>query len=570
MSVRRFFRSLSFRMYLFLCAVLLGMFLLMLVGSVSAIGMLRAEICSTAQKLLVVSQRRLEDVFSGMSSYLAALTYENPNVVGLERSDPDGTDYYVAMARMKRQLDNAVYATLADDFFYYHPRSGLFVSNAKGLLNPVGAETLEEKGLARYSRSWTYLNVDGEGLLLRAVRLSDSYVGAWVRVETALKHIESDVVAGGAVYLLDADGAFLSDGMRGAQRLAVTEGASFVTLAGRRYAAVFQAARFGPFHLAALLPDSSIVDRLQGLVLGVAVVLLLALALVSFGTALIRRWILRPVRELTTAIRALQDGDFSVTLPQNTYDEFQLVNLAFNEATERIERLKIGVYEERLRVQKIRMQYLQAQIAPHFLINCLNTVYQLADASRPEIMKRMLSALSEHLRYTLQPNETVSLGDELSHVRNYAALCAIRYPGGVALAEDCEPDALDAAVLPLMALSFVENAVKYEVEPGRLLTVHVEARLARDRQSVLLCVWDNGSGFSQEILDALQDIPTYLTRYGERHIGISNILQRADILFPGCVFAFSNRPDAGARIDMTIPYRAYGEGGRALEAVGRG
>jgi two-component system sensor histidine kinase YesM len=262
---------------------------------------------------------------------------------------------------------------------------------------------------------------------------------------------------------------------------------------------------------------------------------------------------------LTAAIRALKSGDFQASLPANTYDEFREVNNAFNTATEEIKALKIDMYEERLNKQKIQMQYLQMQVAPHFLINCLNTVYQLTDMNQQELTRTMLRTLSRHLRYTLSSGKTVSLKEELTHVENYIELSSVRYPDSIVLIKEYDPAALNAVAIPLLILNFVENTIKFEATLGKCLEIHISARLLAESSNprVHIQIWDTGGGFSKEILEELIDIPAYIRKHQDQHIGISNVFQRASIVFDDCRFQFCNRAGSGAQIDIKIPYLPF-------------
>ncbi len=577
MRLSHHFRSLRFRIILFSIILFAGIAGLLLYNNIAAINMLRAEICSTAKDLLTISQRRLDDFFTKGAGHLATFSYQQENVETIERGATDSTAYYVSIERLKREFTNALHSTGIDSFFYYHPARGLYFANINDISSPVRQALIAADVLTpqKFKNKWLPLQAGGNFYLVRSMLLSNSYVGAWTSVQSAIALVQGDQLAGSQVCLQDQDGAFLSANAPrvtfNPQAVAHGVGYDFMTIDGKRWLAVTQKVRFGDFYLTALIPDDTISNRLGRLSVIIAAASALAFGLFTFGLALLHRWIVRPVGQLTQAIRILQQGNFQASLPKNTYDEFQEVNQAFNTATEEIIKLKIDMYEERLLKQKIQMQYLQMQIAPHFLINCLNTVYQLTDTQQPELTRAMLRTLSEHLRYTLSTSETVSLQEELRHVENYVELSAIRYPNCVSLIADIDPETLNALVVPLMILSFVENTIKYEATIGKRLEIHISAKWQdpHARQRVHLRIWDTGSGFGPEILADLQDIHEYLEKHSDVHIGIGNVFQRAEIMFDRCDFTFSNRESAGAQIDITIPYLPFQEGGLGHDAIDR-
>lgn len=578
MRVKQGFHSLRFRMYLFLALLLLGVSLLLLYNNVAAANILRAEVCSAAQSILKSSQERLDAMFSGTSLSLATISYQNTDIKAIELNQPNTTAYHVAMERVKRQFSNSTYASSMDSFFFYNPQKSLYFGDVNELNNPVRSALME--GTVEFTnqilRNWTILRCANGTYLLRAIRVSDSYIGSWIHLEKVLRQVKDDQLTGSRIYLLDHTGALMPAGdenlMLEPSAVNQGDGYTFVSLSGSRWLAVTQKLKAGDFSLAALIPDASISNRLNTLTVVIIAAVLLTFVIFAFGAALLRWWIVRPVQALTSAIRALQKGNFQASLPRQTYVEFQEVNHAFNEATTEIQRLKIDMYEEKLLKQRIQMQYLQLQVAPHFLINCLNTIYQLTDANQPELTRAMLRTLSKHLRYALSPYETVPLREELSHVENYVELSSIRYHGSIVFLQECSASAGDAQVIPLMVLSFVENTIKHEAVVGARLEIHVSADvvLTQARPEVRLCIWDTGGGFSPEVLAELQDIHAYLQKYGDNHIGIGNVFQRTQILFDTCRFTFTNRPGAGAQIDISIPCVPYDKGGFFLEPADRG
>lgn len=579
MRVKKAFRSLRFRLAVLSAVLSVGVAALLFYNNVSALNILRDEVCIAAQELLAVSQKRLDDNFSGVSSYLATfVTTQKEDIETLERATPDTTAYHISIERIRRQFTSALPGYAVDSFFYFDDARALYFANSSDIANPVRETLLAQPALAvsENAGQWTVLSAGSDDFLVRSVRISRSTVGAWVKVESALAQVRSDQSTASEVYLVDDNGVFLS---KSAPTLTLElwglsrpDGYTFVRTGGTQHLLVSQRVGFGDFFLVTLIPDVALSRGYQQLTWVIVAASLAALVILSLGATLLRQWVTRPVNQLTAAIRALQSGNFTASLPEQTYEEFEEVNRAFNQATEEIQALKIDMYEERLTKQKIQMQYLQLQIAPHFLINCLNTIYQLTDTGQTELTRVMLRGLSEHLRYTLSTGERVPLDEELRHVENYVELSAIRYPGSIFLYKAYAPEAMEALVIPLLILNFVENTIKYEAGMGKRLEIHISVRMARraGEPRVEIQIWDTGGGFNEEILVDLQDIPSYMKKYGDRHIGISNVFQRAEILFPDGGIRFSNRLGSGAQIDIDIPYISYWKEGRADESADRG
>ncbi|MEG0878945.1 MAG: ATP-binding protein, partial [Oscillospiraceae bacterium] len=109
-----------------------------------------------------------------------------------------------------------------------------------------------------------------------------------------------------------------------------------------------------------------------------------------------------------------------------------------------------------------------------------------------------------------------------------------------------------------LILNFTENTVKYEVEMGKITEINIKIRKVGEK--INITIWDTGQGFSPEILEKLRDIDCFIEESKGRHIGISNVFQRArHILGNTCIFSFSNCEHAGAKIEIQLPYMPYEE-----------
>lgn len=165
-------------------------------------------------------------------------------------------------------------------------------------------------------------------------------------------------------------------------------------------------------------------------------------------SASLYRWVLHPVHMLTHALEQLRGGDLKVRIPDDAMlDEFREMTTAFNDMVEEIDDLKIENYEKQLSRQKLEALYLKQQITPHFMINCLNTIYQLTENNHADLARQMLQNLSVHLRYTLSSGQTVSLLEELKLVKNYVELSAAPAPFLRGIAAQCNGCAADASEL---------------------------------------------------------------------------------------------------------------------------
>ena len=141
--------------------------------------------------------------------------------------------------------------------------------------------------------------------------------------------------------------------------------------------------------------------------------------------------ILRPMQVLTGAMEKVQDGNLSVTIDlPDSAEEFQNVSQTFNTMVSEIRHLKIDNYEQKIFNQQLELEKLQQQVKPHFYLNCLNIIYNLAEGAEYELIQELCMAQAKYFRYMLKSSfSTVSLEDEIAHIKNYLHIQQLRYPG---------------------------------------------------------------------------------------------------------------------------------------------
>jgi two-component system sensor histidine kinase LytS len=128
--------------------------------------------------------------------------------------------------------------------------------------------------------------------------------------------------------------------------------------------------------------------------------------------------------------------------------------------------LYVWQQEEFLRKQEqaeSELNFLKAQISPHFLFNTLNNLYGHA-VTKSDLLPDMMLRLADLLRYTIYETSKpfVPLHDELDYIRNYVALEKIRLSKDSNVNFDL-PQNVDVSlqIAPLLLISFVENAFKH-------------------------------------------------------------------------------------------------------------
>lgn len=119
------------------------------------------------------------------------------------------------------------------------------------------------------------------------------------------------------------------------------------------------------------------------------------------------------------------------------------------------------------------LDYLKAQMNPHFLFNSINTIFFQINKENTEA-RETLGKFSDMLRYQLYEcnADTIPIEKEVAYLQNYVALQQLRKDEQYTI--DFQPDSFlrGFTIPPLLLIPFIENAFKhvsnYTDRPNRI------------------------------------------------------------------------------------------------------
>ena len=190
--------------------------------------------------------------------------------------------------------------------------------------------------------------------------------------------------------------------------------------------------------------------------------------------------------------------------------------------------LLIVNYENEI-AQKQQLQqelnFLKAQLSPHFLLNTMNNLYGLSVIKSNDLPPLMLR-LSDLLRYTLYDtkNDKVALKNEVEYLRDYVALQKIRLSAKVQLQVDFSDNIPEnLTIAPLLLVTFVENAFKhsqnYTLNQAPFIYFHLS-----EKDGFLHFISENSFEKAEEKHDNFK-LNT------EGGVGLQNTLRRIELLY---------------------------------------
>ncbi|MEB0279772.1 MULTISPECIES: sensor histidine kinase [unclassified Mucilaginibacter] len=178
------------------------------------------------------------------------------------------------------------------------------------------------------------------------------------------------------------------------------------------------------------------------------------------------------------------------------------------------ERVQRDLENQRLSAE---LSFLKSQINPHFLFNSLNSIYSLA-YQKSDTTPEAILKLSEIMRYMLYEcnDNRVELTKELQYLQNYIDLQKIRFGNSAFINFEVTGEVTNQHIVPLLLISFIENAFKHGV--------------ANDALSPIILKINLGDGHLNFFI---QNKKHTHNRDPSGGIGLANVRRRLDLLYPG-------------------------------------
>lgn len=272
-----------------------------------------------------------------------------------------------------------------------------------------------------------------------------------------------------------------------------------------------------------------------------------------------RRTLFLPLKSLLNTMEKIKEGNLLLHLEENfSTEEFSKVKETFNSMIDTISLLRITAYEKEIQIKNTEMQYLQIQIKPHFYLNCLKNIYALARQMEYQKIQDMILVLSDYIRGMFRNSPSfISIREEISSVTNYITLQQMSLSNPPHCTVDVDKRLLEYQIPPLLILTFIENSVKYGVSLTKQQFITVKVSLLQDEDETFICVSiiDNGTGFSVEDLNKLNESQDVTDG---RHVGIMNIKKRIELIYKGKGTIFFSNSN-GACIEIYLPYESRKE-----------
>ncbi|KQN98870.1 sensor histidine kinase [Paenibacillus sp. Leaf72] len=576
----RFGQSIKTKLIIGFMGVMLPIVVYMLINNMYAKTIVREKVSETYRNTLDIFGGQMDHNLEEINEYLYQMSVLDSDV-GLLTSFPMDSDWYMltkVQIDSKLNRDVGVYSLL-DSIFVYHEHDIIFgtdnavYEDARQIIKQNMVQmTKGGQALLNDPETWEVKydeRIPGHYFLINFIEVRDGlYVGGIIRVMDLERLL--------AIQWSDGDignnGIYLREGDQSAQALTEqaprllngqltpgTESPNSVVDPDTKqsYLVLNRNSSLANISYRVLVPEQTLLKSLiffqnAALLAPFGFLLLLGIYLLFM-----RNMLFKPLRELMLGMKKIAIGQLDVRLAAKQSGqslEFAFLGNTFNKMAEQITTLKIDVYEEQLRVKQGELRQLQAQINPHFYMNSLNIVYNLAALGDTESVKKMSLHLADYFRFIMRSNrDMILLSEELDHIDNYITIQKMRFPDKLQFTYDVPEFVRNYKVAALTVQPFVENAIIHGFKNRRKpFIIHIGVEAQKDG-GFYLTITDNGTGFSEPVLDKLQrKIP--LIEGETSRLGIMNVIHRLQLIYSErAAITFKNVEEGGAAVTIRFP-----------------
>lgn len=281
-----------------------------------------------------------------------------------------------------------------------------------------------------------------------------------------------------------------------------------------------------------------------------------SLALVALGCAAVlagyfSERLTKPIRNLCKDVKAVENGNLNQPFTVCRYLEINDLSRGMSNMLKQIRELIESVHRKEEQKRRIELNWLQAQIRPHFMYNTLFSIKCLVDMGNNDEASKVLAMFIQMLRSLLSNQDAyVTVAKEMDSLQLYVELMRFRYDDAFDAIVEYDPAAANCYVPKLLVQPLVENAILHGIEIDKHEGI-VTVVTRRQGDVLMIEIEDNGVGMSEECIENIMKKKPDEKRV---HIGIRNICDRIQLYYGSpWGLEIKSSPGCGTKITIRIP-----------------
>jgi two-component sensor histidine kinase len=150
------------------------------------------------------------------------------------------------------------------------------------------------------------------------------------------------------------------------------------------------------------------------------------------------------------------------------------------------------------KLNELEQMALRAQMNPHFIFNCLNSIQNFIITNDLEATNWYLSEFAHLIRQTLDNSEksTISITNEIKYLKRYLELEMMRFGHSFDYSIEVDPEIdCDMFSIPTMILQpYIENSIRHGIRYKENGGGSIDIKFQKTRDGFICIIQDNGIG----------------------------------------------------------------------------
>ena len=163
-------------------------------------------------------------------------------------------------------------------------------------------------------------------------------------------------------------------------------------------------------------------------------------------------------------------------------------------------------------ITQLELEAIKAQINPHFIYNCLNSIKSTIMKKETLKAEEQLSVFAKLVRQTLinSKNNYISINSEIEYLNNYLEMEKIRFKDELNYSINVEKlNQRNNIKIPSMLIQpFIENSIKHGIPEDENIKANITVNFVSENSTLLCYIEDNGPGISKTIANKVDSSHT--------------------------------------------------------------
>ena len=308
----------------------------------------------------------------------------------------------------------------------------------------------------------------------------------------------------------------------------LAEGRHIVDREGNKYFYTTKKSEIKGWEIVCYFKTGLIMQHTKKAIFFIVIIGLLSSIVIGFVAYHMAHRLGRPIEELLHYTRISNVGtvEFDDGVSK---DEIQELKSLFDDVAGKLKHEVKKGYVKEIQLKNAKIRTLEEQINPHFLYNTLQIIQMLSATNRNEDVINVTTCLGKMLRFSLDSQGEIKLGDEIENIKNYFRILKYRFGDSFDYKVIIDEKLYNCRTVKFLLQPFVENSVKHGFKDKQGLW-EIAITAVEINGEIAVIIRDNGTGIEKGKLKEIKKTLLEGTSEGNG-IGMRNVNTRIKLYY---------------------------------------